>query len=211
MTLHSVRVATLRTVIAAFAGLALVAATPAIAQRAQNDSPDGAAPARDRVPVRFTALAVAQGGRQSTLPVEILVQRWSTDKERDGVLDALTEQGSSQFLSALSKLPRVGSFSTPGSVGYDIRLARHVVAPGSGEKITLITDRPMSFVETANQTRSTEYPFTVISLTVKPDGTGTGSVTLATKITMDRDTNTIVMENYDIKPVQLTGVRRVSR
>jgi hypothetical protein len=210
MTLRSVRLATVRTVLVTFAGLAL-AGTPAIAQRAHNDLPDSAASARDRLPVRFTALAVAQGGRQSTLPVEILVQRWSTDKERDGVFDALTEKGSGQFLSALSKLPRVGSFSTPGSVGYDIRLARHVVVPGSGEKITLITDRPMSFVETSNQTRSTDYPFTVISLTLKPDGTGTGNVTLATKITMDHDTNTIVMENYDIKPVQLTGIRRVSR
>jgi hypothetical protein len=210
MTLHSVRLATSRTIVATLAGLAL-AATPALAQRAQNDRSDRAASAANRLPLRFTALAVAQGGRQSTLPVEILIQRWSTDAERDGALDALTEKGSQQFLSALSKLPRVGSFSTPGSVGYDIRLARHAVVPGSGEKITLITDRPMSFVETANQTRSTEYPFTVISLTVKPDGSGTGSVTLATKITMDRDTNTIVMENYDIKPVQLTGVRRVSR
>lgn len=210
MTLHSVRLATVRVVVAALAGLAVMT-TPALAQRAQNDQPDGAASARDRVPVRFTALAVMQGGPQPTLPVEILVQRWSTDQERDGVFDALTEKGSSEFRSALTKLPRVGSFSTPGSVGYDIRLARHVVVPGSGEKITLITDRPMSFAETANQTRSTEYPFTVISLTVKPDGTGTGSLTFATKISMDRDTNTIVLENYDIKPIQLNGVRRVSR
>jgi hypothetical protein len=210
MTPQSVRSATVRTIVAALAGLAL-ASTPAIAQRAHNDLPDSAPSARDRVPVRFTALAVAQGGRTSTLPVEILVQRWSTDKERDSTLDALTEKGSRQFLATLSKLPRVGSFSTPGSVGYDIRLARHVIVPGSGEKITLITDRPMSFFESANQTRSSEYPFTVISLSVKPDGSGTGSVTLATKITMDHDTNTIVMENYDIQPVQLTGVRRVSR
>ena len=40
------------------------------------------------------------------------------------------------------------------------------------------------------------------------DGEGEGKLSLATKITADKASNTVVLENYDIQPVLLQSVRR---
>jgi hypothetical protein len=43
---------------------------------------------------------------------------------------------------------------------------------------------------------------------VRPDGKGDGKLSLATKITMDRERRTIELENYSSQPVMLKDVRR---
>ena len=58
-----------------------------------------------------------------------------------------------------------------------------------------------------NQPRSIDYPFTVIELRLNRDGEGEGKMSIATKITVDKDSNMITLENYDIQPVMLTNVK----
>jgi hypothetical protein len=170
----------------------------------------GAAGARaDDAAARFTALAIVQGGPGAAVPVTIVINKWSSDADRDRLLTTLTEQGSKKLLDALSDMPQIGSIASPGSVGIQIRFARQSTLPGGGQHITLLTDRPMGFLEAANMGRSTDYPFAAIDLKILPDGSGSGTASLATKISLDRDTNTIVLENYTIQPVQLTGVKRL--
>jgi len=77
-----------------------------------------------------------------------------------------------------------------------------------GQQITLITDRRIGFWEASRQPRSIDYPFTVIDLRLNGDGEGEGKMSLATKIIADKNSNTIVLENYDLTPVQLTNVKR---
>ena len=79
-----------------------------------------------------------------------------------------------------------------------------------GERIVLVTDRHMSFREVANRHRSVDYPFTVIDINMQPSGEGEGKMTVATKITGDRNGNIVVLENYEIQPVLLTKVTRES-
>jgi hypothetical protein len=161
-------------------------------------------------PVRFSATAVdldaPPGG--VTTPVEILVERWSTDAERDQVMNAIVETGQNKLLSVLQKLARVGSIRTPASVGWDIRYARH--APGSDgrDQITMLTDRPISFYEVRNQTRSVDYPFTVIDLRIGSNGRGEGKLIIGAKLIADKEARTLVIENYTIQPVMLNNVRR---
>ena len=56
-----------------------------------------------------------------------------------------------------------------------------------GRRIVLVTDRPISFWEAANQPRSIDYPFTLIELRLNRDGEGEGKMSIATKITGNRD------------------------
>jgi len=95
-------------------------------------------------PERFTAMAVNMDrGRSGT--VEIVVNRWSTDAERTGLVETALDKGPEKLLSTLQKLPRVGYIRTPESVGWDLHYAHHVALPDGGEQIVIATDRPIGF------------------------------------------------------------------
>jgi len=161
-------------------------------------------------PERFTALAVNMGtpGRAGAGTVEIQVDRWSTDADRDKLLTVLKEQGPDKLLEALQKMPRVGFIRTPNSIGYDLHFARKNPLPDGGERVIIATDRRIGFWEAANRPRSIDYPFTLIEMRIKSDGEGEGKMSLATKITTENDGKQIVLENYSSQPVMLTTVKR---
>jgi hypothetical protein len=161
-------------------------------------------------PERFTALAVNMGspGPTGATTVDIVVNRWSTDAERDRLLTVLMEQGPEKLLSTLQSLPRVGYIRTPNSIGYDLHYARRTPLADGGERVVLATDRYISFWEATNRPRSVDYPFTVIEMHINPDGVGEGKMSLATKITGDKENKLIVLENYATQPVLLQSVRR---
>jgi hypothetical protein len=162
---------------------------------------------------KFTAFAVNLDGT-AVAPtgagvVEMLIERYSTDAERDRLLMALMEKGPEKLLDTLQGLPRVGYIRTPNSIGYDLRYARKVPLPDGGERVIIATDRYISFWEAANRPRTIDYPFTVIELRLNRDGVGEGKMSLATRITMDKDRKQIELENYGSQPVLLQSVRRV--
>jgi hypothetical protein len=159
---------------------------------------------------RFTAFAVDIGapGRASAGPVEIVIERYSTDAERDRLLKALVDKGPEKLLDTLQDLPRVGYIRTPNSIGYDIHFARKHPGEDGGEQISLATDRFISFWEAANRPRTIDYPFTLIELRIGPEGVGEGKMSLATKIRFDKKNNTVVLEDYKSQPVLLQQVRR---
>ena len=161
-------------------------------------------------PERFTAIAVNTGypGRAWTDRVEIVVNRWSTAGERERLLSSLWEKGPEKMLDTLVGLPRVGYFRTPNSLAYDLHFAQRTPLPDGGERIVLATDRYIGFWEATNRVRSVDYPFTVIELHINNDGTGEGKMSVATKITGDQRTNTLVLENYATQPVMLNDARR---
>jgi hypothetical protein len=158
-------------------------------------------------PQRFVANAVNMN-RGSSGTVEIVVDRWSSDKDRDKLMSTLMEKGADKLLDVLQDMPRMGYFRAPGNLGIDIHFARRVPQAEGGERIVLVTDRRIGFWEAANQPRSIDYPFTVIELRLNRDGEGEGKLSLATKIIPDKENNIVTLENYDIQPVMLTSVKR---
>jgi hypothetical protein len=161
-------------------------------------------------PERFTAFAVNMGGltRSGASTVDIVVDRWSTDAERDTLMMTLLDKGPDKLLSTLQKLRRVGYIRTPNSIGYDLHFATKLPDADGGERIIVATDRYIGFWEARNQPRSIDYPFTLIEIRMDRDGEGEGKMSLATKVLVDKEKNTIVLENYDIQPVLLKSVRR---
>jgi hypothetical protein len=158
-------------------------------------------------PERFTAAAVNMN-RGAAGTVEIAVERWSSDAERDKLMSVMMNQGPDKLLDVLQGLPRKGFLRTPGTVGWDIHFARRMPGKDGGERVVLITDRRIGFWEAANQPRSIDYPFTFIELRLNNDGEGEGKISLATKIIADKENNIVTLENYDIQPVMLTHVKR---
>ena len=170
-------------------------------------APLAASPQVEDAPARFTAAAVNMN-RGVAGTVDIVVNRWSSDADCDRLMNVMFDKGPGRLLDALQRMPRMGYLRTPGSIGWDIQFARHMPAKDGGERIILVTDRRMSFREVANRHRSVDYPFTVIELLVQPNGDGDGKITVATKISADKHSNVVVLENYEIQPVLLTKVTR---
>lgn len=144
-------------------------------------------------------------------PVEFVIDRYSSDQERDQLLKVLQDQGPDKLLSELQKLPRIGYFRTPNSTGYDLKFARKVPGEDGGEKITMITDRYITFWEARNRPRTIDYPFTLIEVRMGPEGKGEGKMSLATRITYDKRNNTIVLEDYKSQPTMLNEIKRETR
>jgi len=158
-------------------------------------------------PERFTASAI-NTNNASVGTIDITVNRWSTDKQRDALMAVMLEKGPDKLLEAIQDMPSAGHFGTPGNLSWDLRFARRTPLPDGGERVTLVTDRRIGFWEATRQPRSFDYPFTVIELRLNADGEGEGKMSIATKVIVDKDQNMITLENYDLQPVMLTHVRR---
>src|SRR5262245_13193744 len=160
----------------------------------------------DRAPERFTGLAVNLESPRRAMPgtVEIVVHRWSTNRERDRLLTVLLEKGPEKLLDALQATPRVGYIRTPDGIGYDLNFSRLTPEEDGGERIEVITGRNFRFWAGINQPGPIDYSFAVIELRFKRDGQGEGRMSLATRI-MDK---ALALEEYATQPVSLQKVRR---
>jgi hypothetical protein len=169
----------------------------------------GAAPqdGSNRLPEKFTAFAVNLGGPRTaagTAQVDITIDRWSTDAERERLMEALNK-GQDELLATLQDLEPVGSIRTPTSVGYDLHYANQAPAEDGGRRIFLATDRPIGTWEAMNRPRSLDYPFTFIELRMNGRGEGEGKLSLATRVIASG--RIVQLENYAAQPVQLNEVR----
>lgn len=168
----------------------------------------GIAAQSNQRPERFTAFAVSLGDIRTAsgaTTVEINIERWSSETERQKLEAALLKKGSDALLETLRDTKSVGTIRTPDSLGYDLRYAHQEPAEDGGRRIVLGTDRPISFWEARNQPRSIDYPFTVIEIHMPRDGVGEGKLSIATRITASG--SVISLENYATQPVRLREVR----
>jgi len=160
-------------------------------------------------PEKFTAFAVNASNmtnRAQTSPIDITINRWTSDADRDRLIATLKGKGQDALLDALQKLPVVGYINTPGSLRYDLHYARQIPEAEGGRRIVLGTDRYMTAWEAMNRPRTVDYPFTVIELQLDRTGHGKGWASLFTKITATADNN-IELENFANEPVMLNDVK----
>jgi hypothetical protein len=156
---------------------------------------------------RFTAVAVdLDRGIQTRL--DIVVNRWSSQAEQQRLMNVVYNQGADKLLDALRDAPTVGYIRTPESLAWDLHFAAHMKGKDGGERVILATDRPLSFSELWNQSRTVDYPFTVIELRLNDSGDGDGTMSFATKIIPDKENNIITLENYGTQRVRLQQVHR---
>jgi hypothetical protein len=196
---------TTRTVLVTLALAAWPLAPSAVAQTPQ-----------EKLEITAFAVNMSNIGTGSNAVVQIRIDSWSTDAEREKLITTMVEKGEDALLSALQHAKVHGRWSIPGymgpdihqlRLGHDIRYARQTPQPDGGRRIVIATDRYIGFVEARNQPRSIDYPFTLMEIRVNNDGKGEGKLAVATKINFDKKKNTMELENYASEPVRLNNVQ----
>ena len=172
------------------------------------------ATSQQALPERFTAFAISTGGPRTLAGaghVDITITRWSTEAESERFLAALKKGGHEGLIDEFDDVPPAGMIRSPRSLGLELRYAHQEDLGDGMRRITLATDRPLTFFEAVDRPLSADYPFTVIELTVDRNGVGEGKLAHASAMTASRDGTMIQVYNYDTQPVLLNEVRRADR
>jgi hypothetical protein len=160
-------------------------------------------------PLRFSAFNVSMPTGVAGV-TQIAIERWSTDAERQMLLEFVAqakegENGQRKLLEALQRVkPRVGFIRTPKSLGWDLRYARQNMLGDGTRQIVIATDKPVSFLAAARNSRAMDYPFTLLEMRMKPNEKGEGRMLVATSISTKN--GTLELENYGQEPVRLTSI-----
>lgn len=187
-------------VVAACVALAVLTVPAAMAQRPPQTRPE---PGNKPIEI-FNAFAVQmQVGRGAA--VEIVITRWSTDEERQRLLDVLKEQGQPAMIADLQKMPQVGYIRTANSMGVGLFYARSNELPDGSRQVVIGTDRAIGL--SANAPTLSQYDATVIELHF-PKGAkkGEGKIVLAGKASIGKD-GKVQITNYAGYPVWLKDVK----
>lgn len=156
----------------------------------------------DRAADRFTFKAGQEAGR-----LDLVINRWSTDMERDSVF-AAAQKEPARTLDALKAPGTVGYVHLPGGLDHTIRYARRVSRPDGSIDIVALAEGPVWiwWQPAATDASGTKYPFTIIQMRLSKAGTGEGKLS-ATTAAGDKDAG-IVIGDYQNAPTLLTEVRR---
>ncbi len=191
--------------IAAIAGIAGILGGASISDAQQT--------AQGPAPQIFNGVAVnpgTPGGASGTGQLEVvtvIIERWSTEQERQALIQAFDQKGADGLLSVLQKMERLGTLRASSTLGWDLRYAVQVPTEDGGRRVIVATERKVSHWQAGSDKR-TGYPFTLVELHLDKDDKGDGRLSVATKIHRSKDGQHFELENYSAEPIQLQNVHR---
>ena len=128
-------------------GLLLVAAIPAIS-------------ADDRKTEIIDATAMGTSTQMGkTVSVKVTINQFSTEADRQVLVDAFKKGQHQGLVEALKKMKPVGRIAITGTIGYDLSYIALIPSP-TGRKIRFAADRWIRFGEAYNNTQSQSFDLT---------------------------------------------------
>jgi hypothetical protein len=201
-----------RTMTAWIGAAALAVASTTLPAGAQSVAPSAA----DKLTINGWALNMSNTATGANQTIQIMINGWSSAKQRQLLIDTFLEKKQDGLLRELEKQPEIGRFNFPGymgpdpnnimRLGTDVRYAMNFPGEDGGRRIVIITPRVIGFRETVNQPRTTDYPFTLFEMRFDRSGKGEGKMAYATQIAFDKKKNSIELENYSSEPVRLNNL-----
>ena len=91
--------------------------------------------------------------------VKVTIYEYSTDEDRQILVEAFTKGQNQGLVNALTKMKSVGRIAITGTIGYDLSFIRLVPTP-TGRKIRFVTNRLLRIGESYYNTQSTAYNLT---------------------------------------------------
>jgi len=179
--------------------------------------PTPSATVADRPFSRFIGRAPFDGDPTAgPAPIDIIIQRWATDKDRSELQDVLSQRGPEGLLPGLHAMHRpVGVLFIPGVPNGGSRaltprpinlwFADQVETP-KGRRVVIAADHELAFGQpTLNWPAG--YEFSLLDIRFSADGTGIGKVASATKVLFDPKTNLLEAGNYDRLPIRVIEIK----
>jgi hypothetical protein len=195
----------------------LVGVSLALAMWAVNSLQPIAAPG-EVVLERFVARAAnVDDASAATSPVEIMIERWSTDKEVAALGSTLSKGGPATLLPALQQTwQRAGVVLTPGIIGAGSRartrrarnlMFAHSINTAAGRQIVVAAYEHLALGELPVDPRHLKPEFMLLDIRFGADGKGIGKVGLATSVAVNERTKLIEVHDFAGQPVRLSAVR----
>lgn len=162
-------------------------------------------------PVPDTYTAVTTGMTPDGLMLKMDIREWSDEAKRADVVSALMSDD--DVRSALIMLPTIGYvWVTGSSVGYSIKYAYREPTDDGGQRVTLVTDRPLGSYafkgwEVPNSPVTSELEYSVIELVTNGNGGGIGTVSLAAEPRFDEANHLVSLDAGDNTLNVLTDVK----
>ena len=161
-------------------------------------------------PESFRAHAnVASGkGQSAATYVDIKVDKYARDVDREAMLTALKTGGYPALLTALRNAPALGTVKI-GETSAVIRWAREQRTGEHKRTISIVTDKPLGFVGGAKVDAKPRegYELAVLQLEMDDAGTGMGTMAAAAKI-KPGGPNGIQLDDYADAPIKFVSITR---
>jgi hypothetical protein len=158
-------------------------------------------------PEVYQAQAMGQGTQMGqNFNITVNIEQYSTDAERQALIDAFNAKGSEGLFNALNKMKSKGQMAITGTLGYSISFARKFQTP-DGVKIRVLTNRPIRFGEGWADSRSSDYNLSAVEIVLSPEkGKSTGVLLPACQLIINKKTKELEIENYQ-NPWKLVNVQ----
>jgi hypothetical protein len=138
--------------------------------------------------------------------VFVTIRSWTSDADAKALGATLKTQGVDATKKAIEKL-NLGYIAVVGSFGWPINVAKTYPGPNGGQRIVVVTDRPIGFAEAEVSGASMDYPFGLVELNVDASGNGSGTIIGMCRITIDPATGKIDVEPFRTGSNSLVNVR----
>ena len=152
--------------------------------------------------------------------LRINVLRWTAEEDRGAIVSLITPApgqaaGEGEDIeSALQDLQTVGFIWTGGSLGYALKYAHRTEAEDGGERIVLVTDRPLGQWDRNGPWTGSDgsgpaaAAFTVVELHLDAEDRGEGKLSSASSIEFNVPAQTVGLADYASAEVHLENVYR---
>ena len=152
--------------------------------------------------------------------LRINVLRWTADEDRGAVVSLITPApgqtaGEGEDIeSALQDLQTVGFIWTGGSLGYALKYAHRTEDEDGGERIVLVTDRPLGRWDRNGPWTGSDgsgpaaAAFTVVELHLDAEDQGAGKMSVDAPIEFNPPAGTVGLADYATAAVHLENVYR---
>lgn len=113
--------------------------------------------------------------------IDIKIQRFSTEADKETLVQALEANGSEGLYKALTKQKKTGSVSIRGESGHPTYYTQEYTEGGK-RQIVILTDQGALFSQAYKKDIKRKTPFTMITMTLDDEGNGGGWPAWAPKL-----------------------------
>jgi hypothetical protein len=159
---------------------------------------------KDDLIARYSARAYLTA-RGSTQQVQIGISRWSSDEERQDLLEAAREGGPAGLRAAIGEQEDHGYFRVRGGRKIALRYTREFVESGR-RRVIVITEQPIPMGDMSKLGEHAERAVSIIELSIRDTQANDGRVLAAVELSFNEE-GQLVFTDYVMEPVHLIEVQ----